>query len=129
MSRAGRSNLTGVIKVNPFQCILVSILDYITSLFEEGLEYNTIGVHRSAISAYHEGVDEMPGGQHPLVTSLMAGIFNPRTPQPRYIFVWDVQVVLNFIKKDWAISSSQTDQELRNVTFINNSSSFRFATP
>ena len=87
--------------VNPFQCILISILDYLTSLFEEGLEYNTIGVHRSAISAYHEGVDEIPGGQHPLVTSLTAGIFNPRTPQPRYIFVWDVQVVLNFIKKDW----------------------------
>ena len=35
-------------------------------------------------------------GQHPLVTSLMAGIFNSRSPQPRYVFVWDVQVVLNF---------------------------------
>ena len=53
----------------------------------------------------------MPVGQHPLVTSLMAGIFNSRPPQPRYIFVWDVQVVLNFIKKDWGIASSMTDQE------------------
>ena len=81
--------------VNPFRCTLVSILDYLTSLFEEGLEYNTIGVHRSAISAYHEKVDDMPVGQHPLVTSLMAGMFNSRPPQPRCIF----------IKKDWGISS------------------------
>ena len=86
--------------VNPFRCTLVSILDYLRSLFQEGLEYNLIGVHRSAISAYHEKVDGIPVGQHPLVTSLMAGIFNLRPPQRRYIFVWDVQVVLNFIKKD-----------------------------
>ena len=82
--------------VNPFRYTLVNIVDYLTSLFEEGLKYSTIGVHRSAISAYHEKVDDMPVGQHPLVTSLMAGIFNSRSPQPRYVFVWDVQVVLNF---------------------------------
>ena len=57
-------------------------------------------MHRPAISAYHEKVDDMPVGQHPLVTSLMAGRFNSRPPQPSYIFVWDVQVVLSFIKKD-----------------------------
>ena len=49
--------------VNPCRCTSVSILDYLTSLFEEGLEYNTIGVHRSAISAYHEKIDGMPVGQ------------------------------------------------------------------
>ena len=76
--------------VNPFRCTLVSILDYLTSLFEEGLEYNTIGVHRSEISAYHEKIDDMPVGQQRFVTSLMAGIFNSRPPQPSYIFLWDV---------------------------------------
>ena len=87
--------------VNLFQCTLVSTLDYLTSFFKEGLEYITIGVHRSSISAYHEKGDDMPVGQHALVTSLMAGIFNSRLPQPRYIFAWDAQVVLNFIKKYW----------------------------
>ena len=98
--------------VNAFRCTLVSILDYLTSLFEEGLEYNTIGVNRSPMSAYHEKVDDIPMGQHSLVTSLIAGMFNSRLPQPRYIFVWDVQVVLNFIQKYRCISSSLTDQEL-----------------
>ena len=41
----------------------------------------------------------MPATQYPLVTSLMAGIFNSRPPQPKYIFVWDAQVILNFIRK------------------------------
>ena len=56
----------------------------------------------------------MTVGQHPLVTSLMAGILNSRPHQPTYIFVWDVQVVLNFIKKNRGISSSLPDQELTN---------------
>ena len=72
--------------VNPFRCTLVSILDYLTSLFEKSLEYNIIAVCRSLISAYHEKVDDMPVRQHPLVTSLMAQIFNSRPPL-RYIFV------------------------------------------
>ena len=87
--------------VDPFRCTLATILDDLTSRFEEGLEYNAIGMHRSAISGYHVKVDDMPVAQHSLVTSLMAVVFNSRPPQPRYILVWDVQVVQNFIKKYW----------------------------
>ena len=85
--------------LNPFRCTLVSILDYLTSLFKEGLHYNTIDENKSARSGYHKKLYDMLVGQPPLVTSLMVGIFNSRRPQPRYIFVWDVQVVLKFIKK------------------------------
>ena len=53
---------------------------------------NTIGVHRSAILSYLEKIEDMPVVQHPIVTSLLAGIFNSRPPQPRYNFVWDFQV-------------------------------------
>ena len=69
-------------------------------------------MRRSAISAYHEKVYDMLVGQYPFITSLMAGIFNSKQHQPRYIFIWYVQVVLNFMKKDWVVSSSLTDQEL-----------------
>ena len=73
MSRSGTSGLTGLMKGRLIHFdILVSILDYFTSLFEERLEYSKIiRVHRSAISAYHEKVDYLSVGQHPLVTSLM----------------------------------------------------------
>ena len=35
---------------------------------------------------------------HPNVCTLMTGIFNSRPPQAKYTFIWDVQIVLNFIK-------------------------------
>ena len=33
--------------------------------------------------------------------SLLSGIFNSCPSQPKYLFVWDVQEVLNFIKLAW----------------------------
>ena len=78
------------------------VLEYLSSIFyHKKLLYRTIGLHRSAISAYHVHVDDKPIGQHPLVCSLLSGIFNSRPPQPKYLFVWDVQEVLNFIKSTW----------------------------
>ena len=32
--------------------------------------------------------------------SLLSGVFNSRSPQPKYLFVWDVQAP-NFIKSAW----------------------------
>ena len=29
----------------------------------------------------------------------MQGVFNARPPQPKYTIIWNVQAVLNFIKK------------------------------
>ena len=86
-------------KVDPSRCLVNYVLEYLSSLFyHEKLLYRTIGLHRSAISTYHVHVNDKPIGQHPLVCSLFSGIFNSRPPQPKYLFVWDVQEVLNFIK-------------------------------
>ena len=41
-------------KVDPFRCPLKFVLDYLSDLFEKGLAYRKINVHRSAISTYHE---------------------------------------------------------------------------
>ena len=73
------------------------VLEYLSSLFYyEKLLYKTIGLRRSAISAYHVHVDDKPVRQHPLVSSYLSGIFNSHPPQPKYLFVWDAQEVLNF---------------------------------
>ena len=57
-----------------------------------------MGCHRSAISAYHDQVNGKPVGQHPRVCALLTGAFNMRSPQPRYAFIWDVQIVLSYLK-------------------------------
>ena len=61
-------------------------------------EYSSINSHRSAISAYHVHIDNNPIGQHPKVCTLMTGIFNDRSPKPRYTFVWDIETVLNSLQ-------------------------------
>ena len=38
-------------------------------------------------------------GNHPTVSVLMSGIFNKRPPQPKYPFIWDVETVLDFLRK------------------------------
>ena len=68
--------------------------------------------YRSAISAFHEYVEGKPVGKHPQVCALLSGVFNERPPQPRYVFIWDVQVVLNFIKSNWPVSSNLSDKNL-----------------
>ena len=99
-------------EIDPFRCHINKILDYLSDLFHEGFEYRTIGCHRSAISAFHEHVDGKPVGQNPLICSLMTGIFNSRPPQPRYSCVWDVQLVLDFIKKSWGNTDKISCKEL-----------------
>ena len=42
----------------------------------------------------------------------MTGVFNSKPPQPRYVFIWDVQIVLNYIKSNWANSSDLSDRNL-----------------
>ena len=76
-----------------------NVLECLNSLFyHEKLLYKTIGLHISVISAYYVHVDDKPVGQYPLVCSLLSGTFNSRSSQSKYLFVCDVQVVLNFIK-------------------------------
>ena len=55
----------------------------------------------SAISGFHEKIEGLLVGQHPEVCTLLTGPFNLRLLQPRYSSTWDVQIVLEFIKKNW----------------------------
>ena len=78
------------------------MLDYLSYLFALGYEFRTVDCHRSAISAYHKCVDSKPVGQHPQLCALLKGVFNERPPQPRYLFIWGNQTVLDFVKCQWS---------------------------
>ena len=77
----------------------VGLLSY---LFDLVYKYITIDCHRSAISAYHEYVDIKPVGQHPHPCALLKRVFKQRPPQPRRVFIWDIQTVLDFVKCQWS---------------------------
>ena len=68
-------------QVNYFTSNIIEILSFLAFLYEKEYEYSSINSHRSAISAYHVHIDN-----NPRVCTLKAGIFNKRSPEPRYTF-------------------------------------------
>ena len=65
---------------------------------------------RSAISAYHVHIDCKSVGKYPKVCALLAGIFNQRPSQSRYVFTWDVDI--RYIRTHWYGNSSLNDADL-----------------
>ena len=80
---------------NPFSAPIASFLGFLDHQFSLGREYRSLNVYRSAISSTHLPVDGFPVGQHPLVSSLLKGVFNTRPPRPRYT---SVSHVTDFLK-------------------------------
>ena len=72
---------------------LRGILNYLSTLFEQGLQYRTINSQRSALLAYHDYVDGKPAGKHPRVCDLLTGVFNQRPPRPCNTIVWNVEIL------------------------------------
>ena len=88
-------------KYDSFCCKINQILEFLSQLFQNGLQYRTIDNYRSAISAFHDLIQGKPVGEHPRICYLVAGVFNSRPPQVRYCFIWNVQTVIDFIKSEW----------------------------
>ena len=85
-------------QIDPFQAPVGAVINFLSELFEQGMEYSSINGYRSAISASHIGWDGIKAGQHPKVCDLLKGMFNRRPPQPRYAETWEVNKVLDLFR-------------------------------
>ena len=85
-------------QVDPVTSDLKLVLSFLGHLFDEGLEYSTINSYRSALSLYHQPIEGMKVGQHPMVSALMTGVSNERPQVPKHIYVWDAEVVLKYMR-------------------------------
>ena len=74
------------------------VANFLADLFKEGYLYRSLNSYRSAISALHSKVDSYSVGQHPLLTRMLKGVFNERPPVAKYSALWDVGVVLKYLK-------------------------------
>ena len=99
-------------QVNPFQAPVNFIINFLSKKFDKVLQYKTLNCLRSPISAYHFLINGMSVGKHLKVCALLAGTFNQRPSQPRYVFLWDVAIVLQYIRNQWYNSSSLNDADL-----------------
>ena len=84
-------------QIDPFRCSIDNVINFLTCTFNENKEYNTIAGYMSAISVYHDPINCVSVGRHPLVSDLLAGILNKRFPQPKYTFIWDVGTVISYL--------------------------------
>ena len=107
--------------VDPFTCPIKNVVNYLGRLFESGYEYRTIGVHRSAISAYHAPITNlgllMPVGRHPQVSSLMSGVQKLRPPKPKYAFTWDIEAVLRLFRS-WPLDLTPKQITIKTTTLL-----------
>ena len=100
-------------QTDPFCAPVESVANFLSSLFQKGYEYRTINNYRSAISAFHVGVNGQKMGQISLIKQVMKGAFNSRPPLPRYNETWDVDKVLKHLE---GIGENQ-NLSLKELTF------------
>ena len=72
-------------------------MQFLTECFNVGYEHSTIAGFRSAISAFHDPINGIPVGKESRISALLAGVYNIRTSQPRYSFIWDVKKVIDYL--------------------------------
>ena len=65
--------------------------------------------YRSAIPLFHHGIDGKSIEEYSKVSSLIAGIFNQRSPQPRYTL--DAQLLIDYLKKNLSENKKLTDEQ------------------
>ena len=75
------------------------IIEFLTELYDKGNGYSTLNLARSSLSSIGISIESHPAGSHPLIIRFMKGVFNLRPPKPRYSKIWDVNVVLNYLRK------------------------------
>jgi hypothetical protein len=75
------------------------VTDYLQYLKDSGLQYNTLCLHRSAISRYHIPVDGVKIGEHIMVTNFLKGCFNLNPPKRILIPSWDLNLVLSVLQE------------------------------
>ena len=74
-------------------CVPVAVcLDYLVTLYKDGLSYSTISTARSTISTLHMNCENSV-----LVNRFMKGISNVRPSLPRYAYTYNVKIVLDYL--------------------------------
>ena len=88
-------------QINSVQTSSNEVLGFLHDLSTKGLSYSAVNSARSALSNYFMGENLSDSGfsvaTHPLIKRYMKGVFNSRSPSPRYSEIWDVQPVLSYL--------------------------------
>ena len=73
------------------------LVKLVAGLYDKNLSYSMLNTARSALSSILHMDNCRNFGSHPLTVRFMKGVFEKRTPHPRYNKIWDVSLVLNYL--------------------------------
>ncbi|KAK0138023.1 hypothetical protein N1851_025751 [Merluccius polli] len=90
---AGRDWCAGM-GLEPAACPVPQVLRFLQSELDQGKAASTVKVYASAISAFHQGVDNGPLGRHPLVCQFLKGARRLRPGRTLRAPGWDLPTVL-----------------------------------
>ena len=83
---------------DPVQTDVSQVINFLASLYPTHA-YNSLNTARSALSAFVMIGNGVSLGEQPLISRFMKGVFQSKPPLPRYNQTWDVQRVLNVLRK------------------------------
>lgn len=96
---------------------IADVLNFLASMFDQGLSWNSIGGARSALSSTLAPIDGFKIGDHPAVSRLVKGAFNLRPPIQKLVPSWSVNKVLRELST-WPIQAELTLKELTFKTLL-----------
>lgn len=85
-------------QIDPNSASLIQVADFLSGLFNSGLQHRTIAGYRSMLSSVLSPINNVPVGQHPHIIRLLKGVFNSRPPKVKLLPEWDLQLVLNMLQ-------------------------------
>ena len=83
---------------SPTNTSISEVSEFLLMLYKKGLSYSVISTARSMLSMILPACNGTEFGKHPIIASMLKGIFRNRSALPRYIVTYDPDLVLNFLK-------------------------------
>ena len=74
------------------------VLSFLTSLFHSGEGYSAINTARCALSSFMSDNRQVTIGNFVSIKRFLKGVFELRPSMPRYEHIWDVDIVLDFLR-------------------------------
>lgn len=91
----------------------INCVHFLTELFAAGKSYSALNSAHSALSCFLVNNAGVTIGNDAAVKRFMKGVFELNPPRPRYKFIWDVGIVLDFLR----FYSPNKDMPLNILTF------------
>ena len=92
-------------KLSIYQTDVLPVLQFLTIIYEKTHSYSAVNTARCALSSFIVLDSGQTIGTHPLISRFVKGVFNLHPPAPRYKEVWDVRLVLDFLRSLSPIAS------------------------